>query len=157
MLIQKALFDHTSLPVLGKSLDASALRSRAIAANLANVATPGYERIEVSFEDALRQALNPKPMGHASSLGGAGQSLGMPNEKAESNPESALNMVPDLAHVEPVAYRPKDLTQPSGVNNVDVDMEMSKLAENQLAFNFGVRFVQDRRGAIESAIIGRAG
>jgi flagellar basal-body rod protein FlgB len=143
MLIQQALFSQTSLPVLGKSLDASALRAKAIAANLANVATPGYERIEVAFEDALRQALNPKPI----------RSTG-----AALNPDpNAMPMVPDLSHVEPVAYRPKDLTQASGVNNVDIDMEMTKLAENQLAFNFGVRFVQERRGAIESAIRGTAG
>jgi flagellar basal-body rod protein FlgB len=138
MLIQRSLFSQTSLPLLGKSLDASALRSKAIAANLANVATPGYERIEVSFEDAMRQALNPKPI--------------RPGEDSAN----AMKTSPDPAQVEPIAFRPIDVTKPSGLNNVDIDLEMAKLAENQLAFHFGVHFVQDRRGAIESAIRGSA-
>jgi flagellar basal-body rod protein FlgB len=144
MLIQNALFNHTALPVLGKSLDAATLRDRAISANVANVNTPGYQRVEVAFEAALRQALNPKPVNSGSAA--------KDGEKLDR-----LNITPDLSHVEAVAYRPMDEAQASGVNNVDIDMEMSKLAENQIAFNFGVRFVQSERGLIESAIKGRAG
>lgn len=144
MMIQNALFRHTALPVLGKSLDAATLRDKAIAANIANVGTPGYQRIEVAFEDALKQALNPKPMDPGSAKGDAGK-------------PDRLNLVTDLDHLEPVAFRPVDTTQPSGVNNVDIDMEMSNLAANQIAFNFGVKFIQELRGDIESAIKGLPG
>lgn len=144
MLIQNALFNHTSLPVLGKSLDAAAMRAKAIAGNIANVGTPGYQRIEVAFEEALRQALKPNPQANTAEAG-------------EGLKSDRLSIRPELAQVEPVAYRPIDLTRPSGVNNVDIDMEMAKLAENQIAFQLGVRLVQDRRGAIEQAIRGQAG
>lgn len=133
MLIQNALFNHTAMPVLGKSLDAGTLRNKAIAANLANVTTPGYQRIEVAFEEALRQALKSK----------------------DEAPPGHFPVAPDLSHVEPVAYRSQDMTRPSELNNVDIDMEMAKLAENQIAYNLAVRFVQDTRGSIESAIKGR--
>jgi flagellar basal-body rod protein FlgB len=43
--------------VLRKVLDAARLRHRAIAQNVANVNTPGYQRLEVSFEDGLARAL----------------------------------------------------------------------------------------------------
>jgi flagellar basal-body rod protein FlgB len=43
--------------VLSRVLDASAMRHRVIAHNVANVNTPGYKRQEVVFEDALAQAL----------------------------------------------------------------------------------------------------
>ncbi len=144
MMIQNALLRHTALPVLGKSLDAATLRDKAIAANIANVGTPGYERIEVAFEEALKSALNPKPM----DPGSARNDTGKPDR---------LNVGVDLEHLQPVAFRPKDLTQSSGVNNVDIDAEMSNLAANQIAFNFGVKFIQDLRGDIVSAIKGMPG
>jgi flagellar basal-body rod protein FlgB len=49
---------------------------------------------------------------------------------------------------------PLDPTLPSGVNNVDVDKEMAKLAENQIMYNFGIRFAGFDK--YNSAITGRA-
>lgn len=134
MLVQSALMNHTALPVLGKSLDAGTLRNKAIASNLANVTTPGYQRIEVAFEETLKQALKNK----------------------ETPPPGDFPVKPDLTHVEPVAFRSQDATRPGELNNVDIDMEMTKLAENQIAFSMAVRFVQEIRGKLESAIKGQA-
>ncbi len=140
MFIKDALFLRTSIPTVGKSLDASALRSRAIAGNLANVDTPGYQRIEVAFEAALREALDAKtPQGDADKPGHL--PLGRP----------------DLDRVEAVAYRSQDPTRPGEVNNVDVDIEMAKLAENQILFEYGVKFINLRKADITSAIKGQAG
>jgi flagellar basal-body rod protein FlgB len=44
--------------LLGRLLDAAALRHRVIANNLANVNTPGYRRQEVSFEGAFARAMD---------------------------------------------------------------------------------------------------
>jgi flagellar basal-body rod protein FlgB len=44
--------------LLKKSLDASSLRSKAIANNIANINTKNYKRYYVSFEDSLNQNLN---------------------------------------------------------------------------------------------------
>jgi len=46
--------DHTRL--LAKAMDAYSVRKKAIASNIANIDTPGYKRLEVSFEDQLRKA-----------------------------------------------------------------------------------------------------
>jgi len=43
---------------------------------------------------------------------------------------------------------------PGQINNVDIDMEMAKLAENQILFTSSVKFLQDRIGTIRSAIQG---
>ena len=43
--------------LLARLLDASSLRHRVIAQNVANVNTPGYHRRDVSFEDALAREL----------------------------------------------------------------------------------------------------
>lgn len=50
------LIDTRHTDLLKKSLDAYALRQKAIASNVANIDTPGYKRLEVSFEEQLRKA-----------------------------------------------------------------------------------------------------
>lgn len=51
------MIQDVNLVVLQKMLDASALRHRAIAQNLANVETPGYRRRVVRFQDQLAEAV----------------------------------------------------------------------------------------------------
>lgn len=43
--------------LLSKLLDAASVRHRVIAQNVANINTPGYRRLEVSFEDELARRL----------------------------------------------------------------------------------------------------
>lgn len=49
------LIPHTTR--LAKLMDASELRHRVISHNLANVNTPGYQRLDVDFEQALAQMM----------------------------------------------------------------------------------------------------
>jgi flagellar basal-body rod protein FlgB len=42
---------------LSQLLDVASLRHRVIAQNIANVNTPGYHRLDVSFEDAFARAV----------------------------------------------------------------------------------------------------
>ena len=113
------------------------MRQKAIANNIANINTPGYQRIEVSFESELKKALNPQQL-----LGAQTNAGHMPIGR------------PTLDHLQPKAYRPNDPVQPGQVNNVDIDMEMAKLAENQILFNAGVKLLTDRSSTIRSAITG---
>ena len=48
--------DQVSAAVFLKALDGLALRSRAIAENIANGSTPAYRPVRVHFEEALRRA-----------------------------------------------------------------------------------------------------
>ena len=43
--------------LLGRLLDAASLRHQVIAQNVANVNTPGYHRLDVSFEETLSREL----------------------------------------------------------------------------------------------------
>jgi flagellar basal-body rod protein FlgB len=49
--------------LLTRLLDVATMRQDVIAQNVANVNTPGYSAQEVTFEDALRQALTPGQTG----------------------------------------------------------------------------------------------
>ncbi|GHV12357.1 flagellar basal body rod protein FlgB [Fibrobacterales bacterium] len=138
MLTKLAILDRTSVPVAAKGLDAYTHRGRAIANNIANVSTPGYRRIEVSFEDQLKQALDKELNLSGTRTNGNHLFLGRP----------------ELEHVKSEGYRSNDPTNPGELNNVDIDIEMAKLAENEIAFNFATAFIKDREGAIGEAIKG---
>lgn len=114
------------------------MRQKAIANNIANVNTPGYQRIEVSFESELRKALDPRRL------------MG-----AQTNPSHMAIGKPNLGNIQPQAYRPNDPTLPGQINNVDIDMEMAKLAENQILFQAAVKFSSERGMVLRSAISGR--
>jgi flagellar basal-body rod protein FlgB len=48
---------HNQLDLLSRLLDVASLRHRAIAQNVANVNTPAYKRLDVTFDRALERAL----------------------------------------------------------------------------------------------------
>ncbi|HKE78724.1 MAG TPA: flagellar basal body protein [Solirubrobacteraceae bacterium] len=50
------LYDTTQL-ALEKAIEGAAARQQAIAANLANVDTPGYQRVDVDFHQTLQNAM----------------------------------------------------------------------------------------------------
>jgi flagellar basal-body rod protein FlgB len=138
-MLGEILFKNSSMPAVMKSLDASMLRSRVIANNIANVDTPGYRRVEVNFEDALRTALDKTRL----------------TGTRTSEKHMAMGRK-DLGEVNPYAYRPCDPTLASGVNNVDIDVEMAKLAENQIQYNYGISFVKGAYSKINAAIQGKS-
>ena len=134
-MLGETMFNRSSIPLLVKSLDASMLRARTIANNIANVNTPGYQRVEVSFEDELRKALDTTKLKGTRT-----------NEK--HLPLGRL----DISGLNPKVEKPVDPTLPSGVNNVDIDSEMAKLAENQLLFNFSAKFLKGKYTKLNAAI-----
>lgn len=104
-----SLFDVT-FSVLNKALDGSSLRQKTIANNVANVNTPGYKSQSVSFEDQLKRAVT-----------------GDTESGGHSMQELIDEVEPSIAFDQSTSYRYDQ-------NNVDIDGEMSKLAENQLYF-----------------------
>lgn len=133
------IFDKTSRATLLKSLDAATLRNRVISNNIANANTPGYHRLEVNFEKELRQALDRTRL----------QGVRTDSKHMDIGRK-------DISRVDAKVYRPVDFSQPSGVNNVDIDNEMAKLAENQILFNFGVKALRNNTRKLNAAIQGKA-
>ena len=137
MFVRQAIYRHTAIPVIEKSLDAGVLRDKAMANNLANVNTPKYQRIEVKFEDELREALDNRKL-----------------KGTRTDPKHLPVGRKELTEVFPRGYRAKDPANPGEVNNVDIDIEMAKLAENQVLFNYAVKFMQSQTGTITACIKG---
>ncbi len=122
-----------------KSLDANMLRARVIANNIANISTPEFKRVEVKFEDELRRALDRTKL-----------------RGTTTNSKHLAMGRKSLSELKPRAYKPVDATLPSGVNNVDIDSEMAKLAESQLMYNLGLKFVKGGFSKLNAAVKGRS-
>lgn len=138
-MIREMLFNKTAIPVVAKSLDAGNMRAKVIANNIANATTPGFHRKEVVFEKELRKALDESRI-----------------KGSRTHKKHMRIGRKDLSRVKPQHYQPNDLTLPGAVNNVDIDMENAKMAENQILFHFGVRFAKERMQMLDSSIKSRS-
>ncbi len=92
--------------ILERTLDALGLRHRVTAHNVANVSTPGYKPLQVTFEQALRRALADE------SLSGR-----------------TVSDIP-LRVVESTGGRVRE-----DGNGVDIDQEMATVAKTTIAYN----------------------
>ena len=121
------LFDTTQL-ALERAIEGAGKRHEALAANLANANTPGYQRVDVDFHSALAAAV-----GSGEAAGGALKSLSFaPTRDASAG-----------------------ATRADG-STVDVDAESAKLAANALEQQAAVQVAKARIAILQSAIgVGR--
>ena len=133
------LFGKGRLPNLEKALTTYSLRQKTIASNIANVTTPGYKRVEVSFEDKLHDEMNGLRL----------------TGKITNDRHLDLGPIP-ISKVEPEVVHPKTEDDfASGYNNVDVDHEMALLAENQLQYRMATRMTNRFFKGLQNAIRGQ--
>jgi flagellar basal-body rod protein FlgB len=134
--IRNRLFGSDTRMLLYKGLDANAMRGRAIAQNIANAQTPGYQRVEVNFEEQVREAMKKHVNG----------------ARTDEN-HMELGRKASIKKVEAYSFRADDPTNPGEVNNVDIDIEAAKMAENQIEYNYNMQFASF--GKIQAAIKGQ--
>ena len=117
------LFDTTQL-ALERAIGGAAQRHSALAANLANVNTPGYQRVDVDFHGALRSALE----------NGGDDTRGAVERTTFSAQRDATGA-----------------TRADG-NGVDADAESAKLAANALEQQAAVQVAHARIAILKSAM-----
>ena len=139
------IFNDPTAKALRTALTGLQMRQQAIANNIANVDTPGYKAQAVSFEDALKAQLAgpPRPQTQVLSLG-----LDTTNDK-----HIALQPVVKTTYdAKPVTQLSTDGTIRNDGNNVDVEREMTKLAETQITYNALGQMTNSELGILRSAI-----
>jgi len=135
------LFSDPAMRVLGKALDASSQTQETIAHNLANVDTPGFKRSEVLFQDQLTAALKATAESASDLKGLRTDSRHIP-----------IGEPPTLEDVKPrVVVRAETSLRPDG-NNVDLDSEMTRLAQNTLLYQSLAQLVRTKLAWLRSAI-----
>ena len=133
--------DDLTTEVLTTSLSGLNARNTAIANNIANAETPGYKRMDVSFEAALADAVQKD---RARLEGGPGAMT-----QFDTGVSSAVDQVaPAVSSVDTTTVRVDG-------SNVDPDDEMARLSANTLAHQTVVSLLDKRFGQFMTAITGR--
>jgi flagellar basal-body rod protein FlgB len=122
-----------SARILSKGLEAAALRHQVLANNIANVDTPGFKRSDVVFSSELKKAI---------------QQL---ERAAPGRPARAGGLDP-LAQLNPRIVQERNTTFRTDGNNVDIDAEMARLAQNTIWYNSMVQQLSTKLSILRSVI-----
>ena len=137
------LFDSVS-KMLEVAIRGTVLRHNLIANNISNVDTPGYQAIDISFEGLLRKVLSGE----------------VDPERVDMTPK--VNYPPlKLAGLDDEDNGVELILEPGeevklDANTVDIDREMTKLAENLIMHNAFVKLLNAKYRVLKTAINGRA-
>jgi flagellar basal-body rod protein FlgB len=132
-----SLFEN--LPIVQGALHGLGARQKAIAENIANADTPGYKRLEVSFEGNLKKAMAAKAV-EAEDL-----ELKTGSSRHFSLGPSADGSLTELRKVTDESYR-------NDQNNVNIDLEMSNLAETNIRYNTMAKIAKDQFDGIKNVL-----
>jgi len=120
------MIETSMTEALGRFLDVDVARYKLVAANLANIDTPGYRTRDLDFRAEL--------------------------ERASQESFAAENGLLRPAEFSPVARQVRGLVERPDGNNVSVERESLLLAEAQMKFNVGVQLLKDQFHTISLAI-----
>lgn len=133
--------DDLTTEVLSASLRGLDARNTALANNIANAETPGYKRVDVSFESALADAVeSDRARLHRGSEGF------MPAFSEQGRAIDSFD--PSVGSVVTTTMRVDG-------SNVDPDNEMAQLSANTLAHQTVVSLLDKRFNQFRTAIMGR--
>ena len=127
--------------LLEKALDGLSARQQAIGHNMANVDTPNFKSTEVTFEQDLAAAIRRQP---------APDTLSM--HVSDARHIGAIPAPADPDGISPRATQLLTTSMRNDGNNVDVDREMTRLAETQLFFQAATQLVNVKFNQLKQAI-----
>jgi len=130
------LFD-THFTLLERSLDFRTRRNNLLSANVANLETPGYKSRDMVFEEALGKAMKAQQPGplrvtddkHFDGRRATPLELVKPQVITTASPDAALDQ-----------------------NTVNMETEMAKIAENQVAYQALTQIISSRFNKLKLAI-----
>jgi len=133
--IANFVFDGVGLPKLEKFLNLSSTRHKLVSDNIANAATPGYRSRQMDFKTELSKLSenNPHLEGKLTQPGHI--PLGYSLEKG-----------PEIDSAKP---------KQGDLNSVDIDKEISNLAQNELMYTIGAQMIRDKFEGLRKVISSR--
>ena len=126
--------DGQVLNVLQKGLDASSMRQQVLSNNVANIDTPKFKRSDVDFQAVLGTVLGEKS-----------DPLSMKLTSPKHIPGVGEGEGSGIVTDQSTSLR-------NDGNNVDVDREMSNVAENGLYYNSLTRTISSQLGLLRMVI-----
>jgi len=126
------MFDKIGIPAYQKFLDLASLRHKLVSGNVANASTPGYRARDIDFKDEFAKA--------------SGKTNHQPGIMTHVN-HIALGHHPDKPpQIDSEKIKIHEL------NSVDIDQEISKMAQNELIYSIGARLVQRKLEGMRKVI-----
>lgn len=129
--------DSPVLTLLQNGLDASSLRQRVLANNIANVDTPGFKRSDVDFSRIFASAL------------GQGNDLSLKETSSQDLPGVLASSQTGVIQDQSTSLR-------NDGNNVDIDQEMADVANNGLYYDSLTQAISSQLGLLRMAIQGKS-
>lgn len=130
-----------SLLVMRTGLDGSALRQKVLSNNLANIDTPNYKERDVNFYDTLKNMVSEDTPSITSSLALTKTNAAHIDGKVKTSGSYAGFDVKES----------DGMVRPDG-NNVNIDVESAKVAENNIYYGTLATVVAKKYKMMERAI-----
>jgi flagellar basal-body rod protein FlgB len=125
--------DDSTIKALTASLKMREMRQELIASNVANAETPGYKTKRLGFEEALARALD---------VDGEMQ-MNTANPRHHDVGNGGFN------NLQPEVYEdPNGIVSEDG-NTVDVESEMSRMAQNKIMYDASVQLLNKKLGLMK--------
>jgi flagellar basal-body rod protein FlgB len=135
------LLSSEMMDLVQRSLDASSLSHKVISDNIANVDTPGFKRSEVMFGEKLKQAFEAR--------------ASEPQHLAAMRTQAGhleFEPTPDIDSIQPEIHTDSSTSLRNDGNNVDIDREVSLLAENTVWYNTLAQITEQQFASLRTAI-----
>lgn len=139
--------------ILTSALDGLALREQAVAANLSNIDTPGYQAETVDFESELQAQLANELSGGTMQLNGPslGQSAALGLARTSGSHFGGLPTSDAVTGASLDSRNPANATRVDA-NTVTVDEEMTALAQTQLKYATVSRLLNGKLGMLKDVV-----
>ncbi|SER54776.1 flagellar basal body rod protein FlgB [Salisediminibacterium halotolerans] len=124
--------------LLQTSLNASSGRQKSISNNIANVDTPNYSAEKTKFNHQLQDAMEDQRL------------------NAHQNDNRHVEFGGGPAGGQPETLKRKNTDYNHNGNNVDIDLEMSQMAENQVYYNALIDRLNGRFNSVRT-VLGQGG
>ena len=126
------MFEGIGVSRYRKYMDLASLRHRLISGNVANASTPGYRSKDIDFQKEF--------------------------ERATSQTSHIAGTVTDAQHIPLGQSQDRDpkinetKVTSDNLNSVDIDGEVSNMAQNELRYTIGARLLQKKFDGLRKAI-----
>ncbi|MBN1212262.1 MAG: flagellar basal body rod protein FlgB [candidate division Zixibacteria bacterium] len=126
------MFEGIGVSKYKKYMDLASLRHRLISSNVANAATPGYRSKDIDFQKEFARATEQSNHIAGSVTDNQHIALGQSKDRGPKINEEKVNS--------------------DNLNSVDIDEEVTDMAQNELLYTIGARLLQKKFDGLRKAI-----
>lgn len=150
-----SIINDPTISVLGAALQGLSKREQAVATNLTNIDTPGYQPVSVDFESTLQEVAAAATSTSASGM--QQPAVGPQADVAMRTTDARhMNIASSSGSSGSAATQTFAGNLRNDGNTVDLESEMTALAETQIKFSAVSRLISGKLGMIQDVATDRS-